>query len=343
MAVIRKRKLKTGFVYDIDFHYRNKRYIISTRTDDSRTAKRILNDIEHKISLGTFNMEEYEKKEATLEKFFEEYFTYAATFKKSSTVKNERVIARDFMKHFGRSSNLRSVTLRGLDQWKAEVLQRLRPATFNIHRRFLHAAFNVAIKWGYLDNNPVGELSMMKVEEVRNFMKEEEVKKLFDLISRDITDRKKEHLRTFNILFRNYLEFLLNTGLRRTEAISLQINNVDFAQKLIYVEQTKAKKYRPIPLNVRAYQILQELGPDLFSKLNAETVTHKFNDIMVRLKMTQFKLHSLRHTFATRLVSAGVDILAVKELLGHHDIRTSMVYAKANTETLRTAVERLKN
>ncbi len=64
---------------------------------------------------------------------------------------------------------------------------------------------------------------------------------------------------------------------------------------------------------------------------------------MKRLKMTQFKLHSLRHTFATNLVSAGVDILAVKELLGHQDIRTSMVYAKANTETLRNAVELLKN
>jgi site-specific recombinase XerD len=81
----------------------------------------------------------------------------------------------------------------------------------------------------------------------------------------------------------------------------------------------------------------------LFNNLNKETASHKFNDLMKRLKMTQFKLKSFRHSFATNLISAGVDILAVKELLGHQDIRTSMVYAKANTETLRNAVELLKN
>jgi integrase/recombinase XerD len=64
---------------------------------------------------------------------------------------------------------------------------------------------------------------------------------------------------------------------------------------------------------------------------------------MKRLNFKGFKLHSLRHTFATRLVSAGVDIYAVKELLGHQDIRTSMVYAKADTETLQRAVDVLKN
>ena len=64
---------------------------------------------------------------------------------------------------------------------------------------------------------------------------------------------------------------------------------------------------------------------------------------MKRVGLRQFKVHSLRLTFATRLVSAGVDLYPVKELLGHQDIRTSMVYAKANTDTLLDAVERLKN
>ncbi len=80
-----------------------------------------------------------------------------------------------------------------------------------------------------------------------------------------------------------------------------------------------------------------------FADLKPGAVTHKFNDLMKRINLTAFKLHSLRHTFATRLVAAGVDILAVKELLGHQDIRTSMVYAKADTETLRRAVEVLMN
>ena len=78
-------------------------------------------------------------------------------------------------------------------------------------------------------------------------------------------------------------------------------------------------------------------------KVELETATQKFNDLMRRIELTDFKLLSLRLIFDTRLVSAGIDIFAVKELLGHRDIRTSMIYAKADTGSMRHAVEQLNN
>ena len=59
--------------------------------------------------------------------------------------------------------------------------------------------------------------------------------------------------------------------------------------------------------------------------------------------MINFRLHSLRHTFATNLVSAGVDIYTVSRLLGHSDIRTSMIYAKVNVDLLQKAVRLLSS
>lgn len=57
--------------------------------------------------------------------------------------------------------------------------------------------------------------------------------------------------------------------------------------------------------------------------------------------MEGFKLHSLRHTFATRLILLGVDIYTVSKILGHSDIKTSMVYAKTTLGTLQSAISRL--
>ena len=57
--------------------------------------------------------------------------------------------------------------------------------------------------------------------------------------------------------------------------------------------------------------------------------------------LVAFKLHSLRHTFATRLIELGVDVLTVSKILGHSDINTTMVYAKVQRQTMQNAVARL--
>ena len=71
-------------------------------------------------------------------------------------------------------------------------------------------------------------------------------------------------------------------------------------------------------------------------------MSRKFAHYVQKAGQIGFKLHSLRHTFATNLVSAGVDIYTVSRLLGHSDIRTTLIYAKAKVEVLRDAVERLE-
>jgi integrase/recombinase XerD len=98
---------------------------------------------------------------------------------------------------------------------------------------------------------------------------------------------------------------------------------------------------RTVPLNTTALEVLGQLDDGLFTRMNQEHVSRKFAHYVVKAGLKDFKLHSLRHSFATNLISAGIDIYTVSRLLGHSDIRTSLIYAKARMDTLREAVRKL--
>ena len=71
-------------------------------------------------------------------------------------------------------------------------------------------------------------------------------------------------------------------------------------------------------------------------------VAHKFTDVVERIGLQGMKLHSFRHTFGTILIAMGYDITVVKELMGHEDIKTTMIYAQADTRLLREAIRSLE-
>ncbi len=343
MAVIRKRKTKKGIIYDVDFRFNGRRYILSTKTADLNLAKKIRDDIQGKIARGTFNMEEYEKKTIRLTQFFKDYFEFAKSFKKASTIYNERQYADQFIAYAG-DVDLRTLSSpRLLDQWRVTFSSRISPATFNIHRRFLHAAFNVAIKWEYLETNPMASVQKAKPVEKRLFMTEQELRQVFKLIEDDLHKLRVHRHLSFLRRFRLLLVFLLSTGLRRKEAIKLKFSDVDMNRNLIHIKEEKTNRTRTLPMNKTARMVIESVGDEMFASINPDHASRKFGDYIERAKLEGFKLHSLRHTFATNLIAAGSDIYAVSRLLGHSDIRTSMIYAKANIDVLKRAVDQLES
>lgn len=333
MACLRKRK-KT---YYVDFRYQGKRYAYSTKTSNLAVAKKILVDIENKIAKGTFNLEERSRKQTVLSVYFEEYFVYAKGFKAPETISNEKGYAKKFIEFVG-DCDPRTIDSQKLDMWKAHVLSKYAPTTFNIERRFLQAALNIALKWGYIESNPIKLVQKVKVEEKRLHLYPKELTEVFKLINSDVKKTESPLL----IQFRNFVEFLLLTGLRRGEAIGLQKEDIDFVQNRILIRKTKTKLIRYIPLHPKARKLLLEQGEKVFSELREDFVTKKFCSYLTSANLSDFKLHSLRHTFATALISRGVDIYTVSRLLGHTDIKTTMVYAKVNIATLETAIARLR-
>jgi integrase/recombinase XerD len=135
------------------------------------------------------------------------------------------------------------------------------------------------------------------------------------------------------------LSLIYSAGLRGQEVINLKISDIDFERKVIHIRQSKYKKDRVVPLaESMAVGLKKYLGAEnpyiwLFNgkELDGRYSVKGLSWVMrENLKKTSIKkdvnLHSLRHSYATHLLEQGLNIVTIKELLGHSDIRTTMIY-----------------
>ena len=140
------------------------------------------------------------------------------------------------------------------------------------------------------------------------------------------------------------VEFLIDTGLRVNEMLQLQWANISDNQIVLTAGQTKGQKSRTIPLTSRAAQILMRHRdqPSPFS-IGYRKFAMRFKDATMALGMgDDVTIHTLRHTFASRLVQAGVDLFVVAALLGHSKVATTQRYAHLATHNLAEAIETLQ-
>ena len=156
--------------------------------------------------------------------------------------------------------------------------------------------------------------------------------------------------------------FALYTGRRLGEVLKLQWTEVDLQAEggmvvTFKAENTKSGKRQSVPLNGRAQGVLRaarEEVPKSCSWVFPTKTTHKFyvgfdrdwKRLSKKAEETgtlsrHYRFHDLRHSFASRLVSRGVSLYMVKELLGHADIKTTMRYAHIDSGSLRDAASML--
>jgi len=135
------------------------------------------------------------------------------------------------------------------------------------------------------------------------------------------------------------LTLIYSAGLRGQEVINLKISDVDFERKVIHIRQSKYKKDRIVPLAeamaVGLKKYLKAENPHLWL-FNGKEPDGRYSVrglswvMSENLKKTSIKkdvnLHSLRHSYATHLLEQGLNIVTLKELLGHADITTTMLY-----------------
>ena len=135
------------------------------------------------------------------------------------------------------------------------------------------------------------------------------------------------------------LTLIYSAGLRGQEVINLKIPDVDFERKVIHIRQSKYKKDRIVPLAesmaVGLKKYLSAENPHVWL-FNGKEPDGRYSVkglswvMRENLKKTSIKkevnLHSLRHSYATHLLEQGLNIVTLKELLGHADITTTMLY-----------------
>lgn len=274
-------------------------------------------------------------------------------------------------------ASLEDLTPWVVEKWRTQARKAGKKAsTINREIASLKALLNKAVEWQYIERSPLagGALKPLKSDDqpkVR-FLSDSEEQRLRDALDRrearmraerasaNEWRRKRGHTILPDLYAVDFVDYLkpmvllaLNTGLRRGELFSLPWACIDFTQRLLTVEGEAAKSHRTrhIPLNHEAYMLLrrwwnQATDPAglVFPSQDGARINNIKKAWRKLLKdggISNFRFHDLRHTFASNLVMAGVDLNTVRELLGHSDIQMTLRYAHLAPQHKAKAVELL--
>lgn len=180
-------------------------------------------------------------------------------------------------------------------------------------------------------------------EEKLNILTQSEIKELFAATEFSHTEER------FKLRDKAILVILYSCGLRRTEAISLDLKDIFFDKERIYVRKGKNYKQRMIPLNTYNLQILEDYifnariefyKPNeteaLFisqqgKRLNGMSFANRLKEIIKatnnkEIAEKKITLHTLRHSIATHLLEQGVALESIKTFLGHSSLESTQIY-----------------
>jgi integrase len=174
-------------------------------------------------------------------------------------------------------------------------------------------------------------------------------------LNQDAPDEESRLRRTIQADAANHMpefDIALHTGMRPSEQYGLTWDRVDLIRRFVTIPKSKNGKRRHIPLNSTALAAFRTLfsrsrgeGP-VFANVHGKPskgYKHWFGPAIEKAKIRDFTWYCLRHTFASRLVMAGVDLRTVAELMGHKTIQMTMRYAHLAPAHNLAAVERLSS
>lgn len=267
---------------------------------------------------------------------------------------------------------LGEITAFHIERWRsARLKDGISPSTVNRDLNVLRAALRLAKQWKLIPTHPLADVKLSKVDRagtVRYLLPAEETRLRAALTARD--DARRADRERANIWRRDrgyaewpaygaYVDHLtpvvllaLNTGMRRGELLSARWRDVDLTRAVLTVRGTHSKtgQTRHIPLNSEAVQVLATWknavpsGDHVFTGHDGAPMADiktAWGRLVRAAKLENFRFHDLRHTFASKLVQAGVDLNTVRELLGHSDIKMTLRYAHLAPEHKAAAVQKL--
>ena len=281
-----------------------------------------------------------------ISRFRDEYMEYVTNDKSKKYIKSIGLSFRQLLR-YSKDIPLENLDARLLDQFVSKKFS-TSPAAALLYFRTLKAALSKAVVWGYIDENPLKKIKPPRLKKsLPIFILKSELEIIL--------------YKTKTIMLKELFTTAFYTGMRLGEIVNLVWDCVDFKRNIIIVKNingftTKNKKERIIPMN----SIIESLMIDRFNKvknvnnnnyifsrikgikLNEDYVSKKFK-VAVRDSglNDNIHFHTLRHSFASRLIQKGVSLFVVKELLGHEDIKTTQIYSHLKTENLAEAVNLL--
>jgi len=281
-----------------------------------------------------------------MERYIEKFMRYLEIEKNYSqhTLTNYRLDLEEFKQFLG-DSNLEKVDYLVLRKYLAQLKEKnLKARTVNRHLSSLRSFFKFLIREGYLKTNPITSLASPKQEKhLPLFLTEEETTKLITAVQ----PKDERGLRD-----RAVLEIFYSTGIRVSELVGLNVQDVDFIGGIIKV-LGKGKKERIVPIGEIAIAATRDYlekrkkqEEALFLNKSGRRITDRGvrNIVGKYIRMASIKrgvsCHTLRHSFATHLLNRGADLRSVQELLGHVNLSTTQIYTHLTTDRLKSVYDK---
>ena len=283
-----------------------------------------------------------------MDRYIEKFIRYLQIEKNYSrhTILNYKLDLEHFKNFLGELS-LEKVDYLILRKYLAALKEKnLKSRSVSRRLSALRSFFKFLIREGLLKNNPVASLSSPKQDKpLPLFLTEEEVTKLIEAAQ----PKDERGLRD-----RAVMETLYSTGIRVSELVGLNIEDIDFIGGVAKV-MGKGKKERIVPIGdialstIRAYLERRKKHIEaqaLFLNKSGRRITDRGvrNIIDKYIRMAGIKQgvspHTLRHSFATHLLDRGADLRSVQELLGHVNLSTTQIYTHLTTEKLKKVYDK---
>jgi integrase len=231
-----------------------------------------------------------------------------------------------------------AVTPQEIERWLSDKTT-LKPATLNRYRALLSLVYRLGTQNGKVKVNPARLVRQRKENNGR---------------VRFLSTEEEQALR--KVMFEKYLKDLpqldlaLHTGLRLSEQYGLTWDCIDIDRRTLTIPLSKNGELRHVPLNdeaIAAFRAAHGCSDDqpyvFLNRYGQRLVSPRewFDPAVKAAGLKDFTWHCLRHTFASRLVMAGVDLRTVQELMGHKTIQMTVRYAHLAPKHQLAAVQRL--
>jgi integrase len=306
---------RRGQTWYADYQADGKRVQESTGTANRREAEKFLALRVSEVQRGVY----VKPVHVPLAELWERYNAYSKAHKRSWK-RDEQMYAN--LQRFLGPVNLEAITPLRVEDFQQHRIREVSPATVNRECALLKHMFNMAERWGmHQGTNPVRLVKFLPEDNLQ-----------FQTVSEEEEQRLLEASAPY---LRELLLFAVNTGLRCGDIFDLRWEEVDLEQRRISIIMGKTRRKLDVPLNDTAFAVLEakgaaKHGPYVFYN---PVTGDRFYDLKAgwkaalrRAGLSGITWHTFRHTFASRLTCSDVDLVTVKELLGHATITTTMRY-----------------
>lgn len=310
-----------GKTYWILYYQDRKKITYSLKTRDKKVAAYRKNEVENKVARGDSPLVNDKILAADA---LEEYLSFCRPRITPTTLYHYKIYIQAYLDHSSVFSlkQVNESSLRAFLDSKNDLSK----STMHHIIRYITSFINWAVKRNYLKENPTRNIHRPKLEQTKHrFLSKEEIEKILKFSP--------------EVNLKEYVLFALYTGMRPSELRRLNWKDINLESNTIIIQKSKTGKARAIPIHSQLKKLEFKKDGSVFNWTNMRERFYKLKELS---GISDIDLYTFRHTFASQLIMAGADLVAVKNLMGHARIETTMIYSHLSDEHTRQAINKLQ-